>query len=80
MAKLSLIGILTDGVVQLPAQQPTLFVWSRSCREMHRAVKIEMELVAPSGQTLMQEQINIDPEAIAQGSGNLIAEIRRCCP
>ena len=73
--KLSLIGIFDRiGVVQVPAQHPRFFVVSVLQGDASDGT-VEMELQAPSGQTLMQEQISIDPEAIAEGSGNLIAEI-----
>jgi hypothetical protein len=73
--KLSLIGIFDRiGVSQLPAQHPRFFVVAVLQGDA-RGSQVEMQLVAPSGGVLMQEQIGIDPEAVAQGSGNLIAEI-----
>jgi uncharacterized protein DUF6941 len=73
--KLSLIGIFDHiGVIQLPAQHPRFFVVAVLQGET-RASHVEMELAAPDGRALMQEQIGIDPEAIAAGSGNLIAEV-----
>ena len=73
--KLSLIGIFDHiGVVQLPAQHPRFFVVAVLQGEAHGRF-VEMELAAPSGQTLMREQIGIDPAAISEGSGNLIAEV-----
>lgn len=73
--KLSLIGIFDHiGVSQLPAQHPRFFVvvvlqGSSTDRQ------VEMEFVAPDGRTLMQEAIPIDPAAVAQGNGKLLAEV-----
>jgi len=73
--KLSLIGIFDHiGVLQLPAQHPRFFVVAVLQGEAQSA-QVGMELVAPDGRTLMQEAIPIDPDAIAAGSGNLIAEV-----
>jgi hypothetical protein len=73
--KLSLIGIFDHiGVLQLPAQHPRFFVVSVLQGEAP-GDQVEMELAAPDGKILMRESIGIDPEAIAQGSGNLIAEV-----
>jgi len=73
--KLSLIGIFDHiGVVQLPAQHPRFYVVCVLQGEA-RNPYVEMELNAPNGQTLMHEQIGINPDMIAQGSGNLIAEV-----
>jgi len=73
--KLSLIGIFDHiGVSQLPAQHPRFFVvvvlqGNASDRQ------VEMEFVAPDGRSLMHEAIPIDPQAVAQGNGKLLAEI-----
>lgn len=73
--KLSLIGIFDHiGVVQLPAQHPRFFVVAVLQGETETN-QVAMELAAPDGRTLMHEQITIDPEAITEGSGNLIAEV-----
>jgi hypothetical protein len=73
--KLSIIGIFDHiGVMQLPAQHPRFFVVAVLQGES-QANQVQMELVAPDGRTLMHESIAIDPEAVAQGSGNLIAEV-----
>jgi hypothetical protein len=73
--KLSLIGIFDHiGVTQLPAQHPRFFVvvvLQGSAVEP----QVEMELISPNGTTMMHEAIPIDPMAISQGSGNLIAEV-----
>ena len=73
--KLSLIGIFDHiGVTRLPAQHPRFFV---VVVLQGNAVEpqVEMELIAPDGATMMREAIPIDPTAIAQGSGNLLAEV-----
>lgn len=73
--KLSLIGIFDHiGVLQLPAQHPRFFVVAVLQGETATSA-VEMELVAPDDRPLMREQIGIDPQAIAAGSGNLIAEV-----
>ncbi len=73
--KLSLIGIFDHiGVTRLPAQHPRFFV---VIVLQGNAVEpqVEMELIGPDGATMMREAIPIDPAAIAQGSGNLLAEV-----
>jgi hypothetical protein len=73
--KLSVIGIFDHiGVLQLPAQHPRFFVVAVLQGDAP-SDQIELELAAPDGKSLMRESIGIDPEAIAQGSGNLIAEV-----
>ncbi len=73
--KLSLIGIFDHiGVMQLPAQHPRFFVVAVLQGEAKQS-QVHMELAAPDGRSLMREAIAIDPDAIAEGSGNLIAEI-----
>jgi hypothetical protein len=73
--KLSLIGIFDHiGVTQLPAQHPRFFVVAVLQGET-TSEAVEMELAAPDDRALMREQIAIDPQAIAAGSGNLIAEV-----
>jgi len=73
--KLSLIGIFDHiGVIHVPAQHPRFFVVS--VMQGHATTnKVDMELAAPDGRVLMHESIGIDPEMIAQGNGNLIAEV-----
>jgi hypothetical protein len=73
--KLSLIGIFDHiGVTRLPAQHPRFFV---VIVLQGNAVEpqVEMELLGPDGATLMKEAIPIDPASVAQGSGNLLAEV-----
>jgi hypothetical protein len=73
--KLSLIGIFDHiGVNRLPAQHPRFFV---VIVLQGNAVEpqVELELIAPDGATMMREAIPIDPAAIAQGTGNLLAEV-----
>jgi Family of unknown function (DUF6941) len=73
--KLSVIGIFDHiGVLQLPAQHPRFFVVAVLQGDAP-GESVEMELVAPSGSVLMHEAITIDPDTIAQGNGNLIAEV-----
>jgi hypothetical protein len=73
--KLSLIGIFDHiGVTRLPAQHPRFFV---VIVLQGNAIEpqVEMELLGPDGATMMREVIPIDPASIAQGSGNLLAEV-----
>ena len=73
--KLSLIGIFDHiGVTQIPAQHPRFFVVA-VLQGYTESGQVEMEFAAPDGRVLMREAIHIDPGAIAQGSGNLLAEI-----
>jgi hypothetical protein len=73
--KLSVIGIFDHiGVMQLPAHHPRFFVVAVLQGDAPSA-NVEMELAAPDGKVLMREGIAIDPDAIAQGSANLIAEV-----
>ncbi|HXT34412.1 MAG TPA: hypothetical protein VN837_02435 [Chloroflexota bacterium] len=73
--KLSLIGIFDHiGVSQLPAQHPRFFVVVVLQGSSHEQ-QVEMEFVAPDGRSLMREAIPIDPQAVAQGNGKLLAEI-----
>jgi hypothetical protein len=73
--KLSIIGIFDHiGVVQLPAQHPRFFVVAVLQGDATSST-VELELMAPDGRVLMRESIAVDPEMIAQGNGNLIAEV-----
>lgn len=73
--KLSIIGIFDHiGVMQLPVQHPRFFIVAVLQGQASSNV-VEMELVAPDGRSLTRQEITIDPNAIAAGSGNLIAEV-----
>jgi hypothetical protein len=73
--KLSLIGIFDHiGVTRLPAQHPRFFVVI-VLQGTAIEPQVEMELLGPDGATMMREVIPIDPASIAQGSGNLLAEV-----
>ncbi len=73
--KLSVIGIFDHiAVVRLPAQHPRFFLVC-VLQGATSSGSVEMDLIAPDGRMLMHESIQVDPEQVSQGNGNLIAEI-----
>jgi hypothetical protein len=73
--KLSIVGIFDHlGVMQLPVQHPRFFIVA-VLEGQASSSTVEMELTAPDGRALTRQEITIDPDAIAAGSGNLLAEV-----